>query len=101
MRRAVLRVAEALAVVQVVLLTVIGAVVGGIYSGAVAGLTGGNAQSAQMVGAFLGGSTGFSGSIALTAFLFTLSAIEENTRTTATMLALVARPRPAPTQHQE
>lgn len=89
-----MKLAEALAVIQVVLLTVGGAVAGGAYAGIMAGVIGQNQQNAAVTGALLGGGAGFLAAMVLTGLLFTLAAIEENTRTTAMMLAIVARPRP-------
>jgi cytosine/uracil/thiamine/allantoin permease len=92
-RRAVMRLAEFLAVVQVILLTVGGAIGGGLYAGFMAGLANQNVQGAQATGALIGGAGGFLSAMVLTGLLFTLAAIEENTRTTATMLSILARPR--------
>jgi hypothetical protein len=88
-----MRLAELLAVVQVIVLTVGGAIGGGLYAGLMAGITSQNIQGAQTTGALIGGAGGFLSAMVLTGLLFTLAAIEENTRTTATMLAIVAKPR--------
>jgi hypothetical protein len=98
LRRAVIRLAELLAIVQVILLTVGGAIGGGFYARIIAGMVGNPQvqQRAAVTGAFLGGGAGFLSAMVITGLLFTLAAIEENTRTTASMLALVAKPRQAP-----
>ena len=95
MRRAVMRLAEALAVLQVIVLTVGGAVGGGFYATLISSMAGGKAQQAAVTGALIGGGAGFLSAMVITGLPFTLAAIEENTRTTATMLALVAKPRQA------
>lgn len=93
LRRAVMRLAETLAVIQVIILTIGGGIGGGVYAGFIAGLAGQNVHNAQATGALLGAGAGFLSAMVITGLLFTLAAIEENTRTTAAMLAMLARPR--------
>jgi hypothetical protein len=93
-RRAVLRVAEFIAVVQVIMLTILGYIGGAGYAQFLTAMTGNrNTSVAVLAGGIIGGISGFVFSVGWTALLFTLSGIERNTRHTALMLELIARPR--------
>jgi hypothetical protein len=92
-RRAVLRVAEGVLVIQVVLVTLGGALLGAWNSTMISLMLGFDRSTASIWGAVLGGLIGFMLSTTLSAFLFVLTAIEENTRTTALLMALGVAPK--------
>jgi hypothetical protein len=102
MRRGIIRIAEGVAIVFVLLFTFFGALFSGSYSYFLWGYLGGisdgaifrsDPQSTVVIAAIIGAISGFLSSALLTAPLFTLSAIELNTRRTAAMLERLARPR--------
>jgi len=102
MRRGIIRIAEGVAVLLIVGSTLIGAVLGAVQSYLIGGFIGGISNGGlfntdpQMIVIFAA-TAGAIGGFLLTAlplsFLFTLSAIELNTRRTAAMLERLAGPR--------
>jgi len=91
-RRGVIVFAESVTVVLVVVFTIAGAVLGGVYSGILSGIGGGNRQQAEVFGALLGGTLAFSTASLLLGIILAVGAIERNTRATATLLSLLAKP---------
>lgn len=98
LRRAVVRVGEAAAIIFVVLLTLIGALSSGMYNFMLTSIlnTSGlhvDPHISATIAAVFGGVSGFLIASMFAAPLFVVSSIEENTRRTAAFLERLAKPR--------
>jgi hypothetical protein len=102
MRRGIIRIAEGVSLLLIVVSTLIGAVLGATQSYLISvlfravsndGIFSADPQAAVIFAAISGAVGGFLLTALPFSFLFTLSAIELNTRRTAAMLERLARPR--------
>ena len=101
MRRAIIRIAEAVAILLVIALTISGAFSSAIFSYFFSGVVTTLSREGLLpdpsvlvaVSAIVGAVTGFFSGALLTAPVFALSAIEKNTRRTAAFLERLAQPR--------
>ena len=93
-QRVVMRIAETVAVIQLIVLTILGGVGGALYGRLTAGFTNQNQDGAAALGLIFGAASGFFAASIIMAIIFTISAIERNTRHTAMMFDRMAnRPR--------
>ena len=89
-----MRIAETVAVIQLIVLTILGGVGGALYGRLTAGFTNQNQDGAAALGLIFGAASGFFAASIIMAIIFTISAIERNTRHTAMMFDRMAnRPR--------